>query len=82
MPTVLRIDGLRVVIHSNDHRPAHVHAIRKDKEAIFLLNCPNGPIELRVDYGFNNREVGQIRNFLTTHLPDLCQQWSEIHGGY
>src|SRR3546814_10225859 len=25
MPTVLRIDGLRVVIYPNDHRPAHVH---------------------------------------------------------
>jgi hypothetical protein len=27
MPTVLRIDGLRVVIYPNDHPPAHVHIL-------------------------------------------------------
>jgi len=27
MPTVLRFEGLRVVIYPNDHRPAHVHVI-------------------------------------------------------
>ena len=27
MPTVLRIGGLRVVIYSNDHPPAHVHVL-------------------------------------------------------
>jgi hypothetical protein len=25
MPTVMRFDGLRVLIYPNDHRPAHVH---------------------------------------------------------
>ena len=27
MPTVLRIDGVRVVIYPNDHPPAHVHVL-------------------------------------------------------
>ncbi len=34
MPTVKRIDGLRVVIYPNDHRPAHVHVIGGDSEAV------------------------------------------------
>lgn len=29
MPTVDVIDGLRVVVYPNDHRPAHVHVIGK-----------------------------------------------------
>lgn len=47
MPTVLRIDGLRVVIYPNDHRPAHVHVIGRRCEALFFLRCPDGPPELR-----------------------------------
>jgi hypothetical protein len=42
MPTVLRFAGWRVTIYPNDHRPAHVHAIGKDCEAVFELNCPAG----------------------------------------
>jgi hypothetical protein len=46
MPTVDDIDGLRVVIYPNDHRPAHVHVIGNGCEAVFKLNCPEGPPEL------------------------------------
>ena len=52
MPTVLRIGGLRVVIWPNDHRPAHVHVIGPDGEAVFNLHCPGGPPALRQSYGF------------------------------
>lgn len=47
MPTVLRLDGLRVAIYPNDHRPAHVHVLGPGSEAVFVLNCPEGPPELR-----------------------------------
>lgn len=47
MPTVLSLYGLRVVIYPNDHRPAHVHVMGRDCEAVFKLNCPIGPTALR-----------------------------------
>ncbi len=50
MPTVKRIDGSRVVIYPNDHRPAHVHVIGSDSEAVFDLHCPFGPAEVRENY--------------------------------
>jgi len=34
MPTVDAIDGLRVVIYFNGHRPAHVHVIGDGCEAV------------------------------------------------
>jgi hypothetical protein len=43
MPTIKRIDGLRVMIYSNDHPPPHVHVIGADREAVFELHCPAGP---------------------------------------
>ena len=83
MPTVLRFDGLRVMIYLNDHRPAHVHVTGADGEAAFILNCPSGPPELREVYGrFNSRKLSRIQNDLAAHLFDLCRKWSEIHDRY
>ena len=52
MPTVLSLDGLRVAIYPNDHRPAHVHVIGPGVEAVFDLRCPHGPPVLRESHGF------------------------------
>ncbi len=55
VPTVMRFDGLRVVVYSNDHRPAHIHVIGRGCEAVFNLNCSAGPAEVRENYGFPKR---------------------------
>lgn len=80
MPTVDRIDGLRVVIYPNDHRPAHVHVIGDGCEAAFNLNCPEGRPELRENYGFSTSRLLKIKTALTPKLPYLYAQWSMIHG--
>ncbi|MDN5848345.1 MAG: DUF4160 domain-containing protein [Nitrococcus sp.] len=82
MPTVLRIDGLRVVIYPNDHRPAHAHVIGQKGEAVFILHCPDGPPELRESYRFSRPEVGRIRSALAMELATLCDEWRKIHGHY
>lgn len=76
----MRLDGLRVVVYPNDHRPAHVHVIGRGCEAVFNLNCPAGPVELRENYGFASREFGRILDVLTANLWDLCRAWESIHG--
>ncbi|HET8891329.1 MAG TPA: DUF4160 domain-containing protein [Candidatus Angelobacter sp.] len=80
MPTVLRFDGLRVVIYPNDHRPAHVHVIGRGHEAVFNLNCRTGPVDLRENYGFSQREISHIERVLNEHLEELCRAWEQIHG--
>ena len=80
VPTVMRWDGLRVVVYPNDHRPAHVHVIGRGFEAVFSLNCPAGPVELRENYGFPGRELRHIPDVLTANLEDLCRAWEHIHG--
>ena len=79
MPTVSRIGGLRVVIYSNDHRPAHVHVIG-DGEAVFILHCPDGPSELRESWGIGKAEVARIKTVLAAGLTALCDEWRAIHG--
>jgi hypothetical protein len=80
MPTVLRIGGLRVVIYPTDHRPAHVHVIGAEGEAVFILHCPDGPPELRECHGFKRSDPGAIIEALTVALAALCREWSRIHG--
>lgn len=82
MPTVKHINNLRVVIYPNDHRPAHVHVIGPGGEAIFILNCPGGPPELREVYDFSLRDVHQIKQQIAKELVDLCKIWKDIHDDY
>jgi hypothetical protein len=80
MPTVDRIDGLRVVIYFNDHRPAHVHIIGRGMRSVFNLHCPDGPVELRENYGFPRTDIANIRATLNTRVAALCEEWRKIHG--
>jgi Domain of unknown function (DUF4160) len=87
MAAVFRHSRYRVVIYSNDHRPAHVHVIRGkgkgETEAVFNLHCPLGPPELReVDEGVATRELKGILEWLAEALGGLCISWSKIHGDY
>lgn len=82
MPTVLRFDGLRVVIYPNDHRPAHVHVIGAAGEAVFVLQCPDGPPLLRECFGFKSMELNRMIDALARVLADLCRKWSAIHGDF
>jgi len=80
MPTTHRFEGLRVVVYPNDHRPAHVHVIGGGREAVFNLNCGEGPVELRENYRFSRREVTHIQAVLESHREELCRAWENIHG--
>jgi hypothetical protein len=80
MPTVLSFGGLRVTIYLNDHRPAHVHVIGQDHEAVFALNCPSGPASLRENYGFSKRSLARMHEALQTNLAALCSAWEKYHG--
>lgn len=80
MPTVLRVAGLRFVIYPHDHRPAHVHVVGRGSEAVFKLNCPKGPPQVREVYGMTRTEVARIRAILVEALAGLCAAWESIHG--
>ena len=82
MPTVIIVFGLRVVIYPNDHRPAHVHVEGGGKEAVFKLNDPDGPPQLRENYGFSQKELRKISDALFDNLIFLCNKWREIHGNF
>ncbi|HEY5818234.1 MAG TPA: DUF4160 domain-containing protein [Mesorhizobium sp.] len=82
MPTVLRLADVRVVIYPNDHRPAHVHVKGPAGEAVFVLNCPEGPPELREAFGFKRSDLNRLKEELSEVLAVLCADWRAIHGNH
>ena len=80
VPTVMIINGLRVVIYPNDHAPAHVHVMGNGAEARFSLRGADGQVELIENYGFRSRMVANIKAALTAEQESLIERWREIHG--
>lgn len=79
MPTIARLGAIRVVVYPNDHRPAHVHLIGAGKESVWDLNCPDGPAELRENFGFPTGELRKLKVQLARLVTALCTEWSGIH---
>ena len=52
-----------------------------DREAVFALNCPHGPVALRENHGFVLSAVNRIEAALTRELGVLCERWRAIHDG-
>lgn len=80
LPTIFRLDGLRVVIYTTDHSPEHVHVLGPGVEAVFELHCPNGPVVLRESFGFSTRRLRVLMAELESRLQELCREWERIHG--
>lgn len=79
MPTVLNIDAARVMIYPRDHPPEHVHVLEADKEAIFVLNCPEGPVSLLRFRGCSSGELRRYKSALDAAVPALCKSWEAIY---
>lgn len=81
MSTVLTVSGVRIVIYPNDHSPSHVHAIgRGGERAKYVLNCPDGPVELIEQRGFKVGTVIACGQAIAAQLHEICKQWSLFHG--
>jgi len=80
MPTVLRIDGLRFVLWSNDHAPPHIHVFSAEAEARIELGELNGYPRLIENRRMNKSDLAKALKGVFEHRSMLLQKWNEIHG--
>ena len=78
MVTVLRAQGLRVVIFLNDHHPAHVHVFG-DGEAKINLSGPDGAPELVWADNMSRGEVRRAMRLVAEQQAMLLARWREFH---
>ena len=80
MPTIHRARGLRFVIFTNDHQPAHVHAIAPDGEAkIELGDDIRGPALVWIRGAMRNAEVRRAMAEVATHQTMMRAAWRRLH---
>ena len=79
MVTVHREAGLRFVIFTDDHEPAHVHVIG-DGNAKIDLTGPGGKPELVANDGFKAGVLRKALRIVAEQRAFLLEKWSEHHG--
>jgi Domain of unknown function (DUF4160) len=83
MPTILALNGLKVVVYPADHRSAHIHVQSAGFEIVFDLNCPDGPRGLRNIKGkVSDAIIRRVAKRVEPSLSALCGAWRNIHGNY
>lgn len=80
MPTVLRVEGLRIVIWPNDHAPAHVHVFSAEAEAKIELGDAGGHPKLIENRRMKSATLAKALKVVFAHQTMLIQRWREIHG--
>ena len=79
MVTVYRRQGLRVVIFSMDHEPAHVHVYGSGDAKIDLLSWDGEPTLVWAE-GMKHGEVRRAMNIVRARRFEFLTRWREIHG--
>ncbi len=79
MVTVLRAEGLRVVIFLDDHEPAHVHVFGDGQVKINLWGRAGEP-ELVFVENMTRSEVRRAFRLVCQQQTLLLQRWEDIHG--
>lgn len=78
MVSVLRAEGLRVVIFANDHHPAHVHVFGNGEAKIDL--CGDDGPELVWAQDMSRAELRRALRIVSDQRMQLLARWKEIHG--
>ncbi len=76
MVTILRAHGLRIVIFTDDHEPAHVHVFADGHAKINLI----GRAELVWAEGMKRSEVRRAMDVVIEQQAAFLARWREIHG--
>ena len=79
MVVVHRAFGFRIVIHTQDHEPAHVHIIGPGLAKINLLGTTGHP-EIVSIVGIKKSDMRNLLAEVTVHRDRFIQEWERIHG--
>ena len=80
MPTILRLQGLRVVIYTNDHWPPHVHVVGTGREAKFALGTAGQRPSIVSNEGLSRRGLTLALIEIDRNRELLLDRWREIRG--
>lgn len=81
MGTVMREPGWRFVIHTDDHAPPHVHAIRRGGgEVKVTIPRPDERVAVLRVKDLPTHEAMRAVRLVEEHRAQLMLAWEKIHG--
>ncbi len=75
MGTIFIFRNIRIVIHSKDHEPPHIHAISPKGEAKIELDS----LKCFFCRGYTERDLKMILEFISEKKEILLEAWHDIH---
>jgi Domain of unknown function (DUF4160) len=72
MPTLIIIDGIRIMMYLDDHHPPHVHAWKNGLDAQFEI-ATGQIMEGRLD----RRTIGKVQKWIELNRDLLFEAWDQ-----
>jgi len=79
MATVLRLEGFRFWIWSNEHNPPHVHAENGSGEVSILLGNETEAPEID-ENSMRARDARRALRIVAERQEFFLEEWNKIHG--
>lgn len=79
MVTIYRAHGLRVIIFTDDHEPAHVHVFGDGQAKINLIG-PDGAPALVWAEDMKANDLRRAVQLVRDQQEQFLAEWREIHG--
>lgn len=76
MPTIFVAEGFRFVIHTKDHRPPHVHAMKDGGDAMIDFVS----ITLLQVAGLGKADAAAALRIVCDHQQELMDAWRRLYG--
>ena len=74
-PTVAHYKSVRFMIRTNDHPPAHIHAVKDNSEAV--IEIQTGKVVR--SHGFSQHDLARIVKEVLATKELLQEEWDAIH---
>jgi hypothetical protein len=79
MSTVLRINGFKVRIRTNDHPPPHVHVFKGDGQIKINIGSETEPAEMVRVWGMTRSDAKRALAIVEENKMYLLGNWRKYH---
>lgn len=74
MPTIFILFGFRFMFYANDHEPLHIHVVKGNISAKFLLE----PVELVENNGLKPSEIKMAEAVIEENREVIAEHWNKF----
>ncbi|QRZ12992.1 DUF4160 domain-containing protein [Paracoccus methylovorus] len=79
MVTIHRAHGLRIIIFTDDHEPAHVHVFGDGQAKVNLIGTDGAPVLVWAE-GMKANDLRRAMQIVRDEQAQFLARWREIHG--